>query len=172
METRIRTFLLFSTYDKEYTIMKRRFMVLLLAVVLLLSLESFAFAEELTEYIPEGSTDIADEKVEAAGVSEEEIDLQGFIEIENIDYGDGRTGFIYNDEWLLQDASALSGDLAKVSMALAGAAYDEDLVREMMGLGNMGYTIVGQFDYQPKNFAESDSVAFTVGRKTVEDRTV
>ena len=139
--------------------MKKRVAILLLAAALLLSVGGYAFAEEFFGFSGE----------EEFFLGTDGGDNLGYIEVNGISYGDGTTGFIYNDEWLLEDPTVVSGDLAKVSMALSGAAYDKTLVKEM--IESIDYEVIGQDDYQPKSYDESDSVAFSVGKKKIGGRT-
>ena len=69
----------------------------------------------------------------------------GYIELTGINYGEGTSGFIYHDDWLFEDSTRMSGDLAKASVVLAAAAYHPDLVSQIMV--NMGFTILDQYDY-------------------------
>ena len=63
-------------------------------------------------------------------------------------YPEGETGFVYNDNMLLESSYKMSGDLAKVAVALSVAAYTDEgaSARAMLESEQMGY-IVGCFDY-------------------------
>ena len=79
------------------------------------------------------------------------------------------TGFLYSDQMLLVDQNALSTDIAKVSVALAMAAYNEshiDDVYTKMGFERIddgkSYDIVDNL-----TFEDNDHVAYTIARKKI-----
>ena len=148
--------------------MKKRLMILLLGAVMMLTLGGYAYAEDLTGF-ELGQTD--------AYLAEEGENEYPYYEISDILYDkDSKTGkeyksgFIYNDKWLLESPTEVSGDMAKVSAMLSMAAYNTGYVKNM--LEQMEYSVIDQYDYQPKSYDESDSVAFTVGEKEIGGRKV
>lgn len=95
--------------------------------------------------------------------------------------GDDYT-FIYNDGLFFLDANELNGDIAKMSVALASAAYRRDEINKILkgpDSDNMGFTLVNE-DHQEYiyNFCDdttgkgltiynNDYVAYTIARKEI-----
>ena len=74
--------------------------------------------------------------------------------------------FLYNDGMLLADAENLSGDIAKISVALACSAYDPDCIYK--ALGGMGFSVFEKENYTSKaTLEDNDFVAYTVAGKTL-----
>ena len=97
-----------------------------------------------------------------------------FYDVEGT-YPDGETSFVYFDDLLLEGTSStMSGDLAKVSVALASAAYTIDgtnscsLAQMMTGMDFKSYQSYG---YEETSLDDNDRVAFAVGSKTVGSKT-
>ena len=111
---------------------------------------------------------------EESNVSQEEIESSDTIH--NVDYSytsDNKKyyqTFEYQDEMLAADSGTLSTDLAKVTVGLATAAYDE---REITAcLSSMNYTLVASktFNYdgvRKATYEDNDFVAFSIGYKKV-----
>ena len=105
--------------------------------------------------------------------AEEQPPAPKYLERTNLSYADGTTGIIYSDEMLLEDSYALSGDLAKVAVALSGAAYDVNHIRSMMR--EIGYDDCKTYDYEdagdadaprsPRSLDDNDRVAYAIGSK-------
>ena len=75
--------------------------------------------------------------------------------------------FIYSDEMLLKDARKKSPELAKVSIALAAGAYDQESITNT--LKDMKYTLRSQKAYDKKfSIWNNDHVAYTISSKNVE----
>ena len=174
--------------------MKKRFVILLLAVSMILSLGISAFAEELPELlieepnivqdntdgiiVPSGRQAYTDMPTDL-GVEESNSFLSDsneeptYVSVTGSYYDDGNinTGFIYSDKMLLQSSYEMSGDIAKFAVTLSAAAYSENgsNVRKMLESDDMGYT-VGCFDYTyPRTLDDNDVVAYVIGRKVLDD---
>ena len=91
-----------------------------------------------------------------------EVDLENYI----------HNSFIYYDEMLLTDAGMLSTDIAKASVALASAAYNQDAID--YALREMGFSKV--FDnYGSVNrivMGDYNVAAYTVSRKRIGENIV
>ena len=102
--------------------------------------------------------------------ADDELAAPEYLEISGR-YSDGTTGFVYNDEMMLESSYEMSGDLAKMSVALACAAYDQQNVCSM--LSDMGYTVdgvCGPYYYDvTRTLEDNDFVAFTIGKKPLDD---
>ena len=85
--------------------------------------------------------------------------------------------FTYNDGFFFQDATALNGDLAKMSVALAASAYDTSYLNTI--LDQMEFTILSDQEnaYNKVNDAtlkdnNFNHVAYTVATKEIDGYTV
>jgi len=100
----------------------------------------------------------------------------GYTEI-YYSYSDGATeakctnAFLYSDTMLYGNAGKLSGDIAKMSVALSMAAYDRDEVEYILK-EKMGYTIQddGSSYNREMTVFDCDHVAYTIASKKVGER--
>jgi len=89
----------------------------------------------------------------------------------NLDEGSSATtGFLYSDEMLLKSALQSSGkpntDIAKMSVALASAAYDEGSIEN--AISALDCDIVSFYNYgRNATFSDNDFTGFSVARKRV-----
>ena len=81
--------------------------------------------------------------------------------------------FYYDDRMMLEDANVLSGDLAKVSIGLACAAYQTGDAEKCFS--DMGYELLGGSSYnydRDTTYDDNDFVGYTIGYKVIEDYNV
>ena len=72
----------------------------------------------------------------------------------------------FHPDMLFTDANTLSGDVAKLSMALASSAYQENRIANM--LSTMGFSW-DSYDYSREaTYSDNDFVAFSIGHRAVE----
>ena len=87
-----------------------------------------------------------------------------------------RSSFTYNDGYFLQDATKLNGEVAKMSVALAAAAYDKDSIDSI--ISDMGFSIINtgthsvSYDDSRLSLDDNDHVAYTIARKQIDGYTV
>jgi len=82
------------------------------------------------------------------------------------------TGFTYSDQMLLEDENTLSTDIAKVSVTLAMAAYNQSHVNSIYT--QMGFDRIDDFSSYTKvnydlTFEDCDHVAYSIARKKIGD---
>ncbi|WP_034449497.1 leucine-rich repeat protein [Butyrivibrio sp. AE2032] len=94
----------------------------------------------------------------------------------NSDRGKVHSQFTYNDGYFLQDSTKLNGEVAKMSVALAAAAYDPITIGDIFE--DMHFTIVNpiamskSYDDGRLSINDNDHVAYTIGRKVIDGYTV
>ncbi|MBE5774017.1 MAG: hypothetical protein E7337_08795 [Clostridiales bacterium] len=92
----------------------------------------------------------------------------GYLTISGTYNGGYDQQFIYHDDMLLADASSgVSPEIAKVSVSLAGAAYQPDYINSM--LEQMGFTYEN-FQFTERTINYNDLVAYTIGTKPIGDK--
>ena len=181
--------------------MKRLWIVLTALMIVSIVLSAFAAAEEFSvgaETISTGETAAAElideipgeapDVVLGADVDGESSDIpvmlraaaSGEVEPTCQEYSVGGNKFLYSDEMLLGDAREFSSDLAKVSVALAEAAYRKNGIKD---LEKLGYA-VDQTSYDASysrvtkkpndggmTLYDNDYVAYSIWRKDYGDYT-
>ena len=138
--------------------MKRNIVCLGLILTILAALVVPAYAAE-------------DAEITAASVEQTQEDGPIYTSVIDKTYADGTTGFVYSDDMLLHSSYEKDGDLCKVSVALAGAAYADsgDNVRNM--LEPLGYSC-HDYDYDSalaRTLSDNDYVAFNIASKRLDD---
>ena len=90
----------------------------------------------------------------------------GWIEVEY-----DKSPFLYSDDLLMTDEHELNPDIAKISMALSAAAYDEPTVRDL--LQQMGFEpLVSGYYTLTDAVVNFDRVGYPIARKTSGDYTI
>ena len=98
--------------------------------------------------------------------------------------GEQYNEIIYSDAFVLKDANTLSGEMAKISVTLAMAAYndkDGDKAEAPERLNNyltaMGFTDITNYQYETggeqnktASLEDNDYVAYTIASKTIGDK--
>ncbi|MBR7189356.1 MAG: leucine-rich repeat protein, partial [Clostridia bacterium] len=180
--------------------MKRLWIVLTALMIVSIVLSAFAAAEEFSvgaETISTGETAAAELIDEIPGEAPDVVlggeDGEGAASLVTLraaasgeveptcqEYSVGGNKFLYSDEMLLGDAREFSSDLAKISVALAEAAYRKDGIKD---LEKLGYA-VDQTSYDASysrvtkkpndggmTLYDNDYVAYSIWRKDYGDYT-
>ena len=102
-------------------------------------------------------------------MDENPLDSFKYSEVTFTDRNGVSCGFTYNDGMMLTDANELSPDLAKVSVCLADAAYDEKSIVENC-ISGMKYKLIGgtTYNYDKKaTYDDNDFVAYSIAHKEI-----